>query len=447
MKPLPENHMPLIARCHSTVETINTMRVNGKVNRVVGIVIEGNGPGVPVGSLCDIFPVGSSKAVRAEVVGFQKNSILLMPIGSIKGIGPGSKIAALSSKPSIKVGMQLLGRVVDGLGNPIDNKGPLETKIEYPVYADPINPLQRAMITEPLDVGIKTVNTLITCGKGQRLGIFAGSGVGKSILLGMIARNTRADVNVIALIGERGREVREFIEKDLGQEGLERSVVIAATSDQPPLIRLRGAFIATSIAEYFRDKGMDVMLMMDSLTRFAMAQREVGLAIGEPPTTKGYTPSVFSLLPQLLERAGAVSNKGSITGLYSVLIEADDMNDPIADSVRSIIDGHIALSRDLAAQGHYPAIDVLQSISRSMIHIVTKEHIQNARKIIETLDTYKKAEDLIKIGAYVKGSSKKIDYAVSMIDKINNFLKQDIEEKVTFKESASQLAAILGSKT
>lgn len=437
------NLPPMIGKSYETLEGFNPLRVYGKVSRVVGIMIEGHGPGTSIGSLCDIYPQAGRSPIRAEVVGFQKNRIFLMPIGSLNGIGPGSKIVALRTRPSVNVGPKMLGRVIDGMGNPIDEKGPIEAETEYPIYAEPINPLKRAIISEPLDVGIKAINGLLTCGKGQRMGIFSGSGIGKSILLGMIARNTAADVTVIGLVGERGREVREFIEKDLGPSGLKRSIVVAATSDQPPLIRLRGAFIATAIAEYFRDQGKDVLLLMDSVTRFAMSQRQVGLAIGEPPTTKGYPPSVFALLPQLLERAGNVSRKGSITGMYAVLVEGDDMNDPISDAVRSIIDGHIVLSRDLAAQNHYPAIDVLQSISRVMIDIVDSEHLSASRKFVEILDTYKRSEDLIKIGAYVKGSNKKTDYAIEMIDKLNCFMQQDIREKVTLDACVTDMKKLL----
>ncbi len=432
-----------IDKAHQAIDGFNPMRVHGKVSRVVGIVIEGHGPGSSVGSLCDIYPQGSSIPICAEVVGFQKNRIFLMPIGPLNGIGPGSKIVALRSRPTVSVGPDMLGRVLDGMGKPLDGKGPIQREADYPMYAEPINPLHRAIITEPLDVGISSVNGLLTCGKGQRMGIFAGSGVGKSVLLSMIARNTNADVTVIGLVGERGREVREFIEKDLGEEGLKRSVVVAATSDQPPLIRLRGAFIATAIAEYFRDQGKDVLLLMDSVTRLAMSQREVGLATGEPPTTKGYTPSVFSILPQLLERAGNVSGKGSITGLYTVLVEGDDMNDPVADSVRSIIDGHIVLSRDLAMRSHYPAVDVLQSISRVMIDIVDGEHLETARKLIEILDIYKRSEDLIKIGAYVKGSNPDTDYAIAMVDRVNRFLRQNIGEHIPFEQCIQNMKGLL----
>jgi flagellum-specific ATP synthase len=435
--------LPKLEKMMDSLDDINTVHIHGRVNRVVGTIIEGNGPGSSVGSLCDIYPNDNIDPIRAEVVGFKKNSVFLMPIGPINGIAPGSKIVAVKSKPMIKVGNGLLGRVIDGMGNPIDGKGPIKLDEELPIYADPINPLERSRIKEPLDVGIKAINGLMTCGKGQRLGVFAGSGVGKSVLLGMISRHTTADVNVIALIGERGREVREFLEKDLGEEGLKKSVVIAATSDQPPLIRIRGAFIATAIAEYFRNQGKDTMLMMDSITRFAMAQREVGLATGEPPTTKGYTPSVFALLPRLLERAGSISDKGSITGFYAVLVEGDDMNDPVADSVRSILDGHIILSRDLTTQNHYPAIDVLESLSRVMIDVVPKEHVALSRKLVKILDAYKQSEDLIKIGAYVKGTNRDTDYAISMIDRINDFLKQDIDKQFSMDDTINMLAKLL----
>jgi flagellum-specific ATP synthase len=329
--------------------------------------------------------------------------------------------------------------VIDGLGNPIDSKGPVSTEKEYPIYTTPINPLLRSSISKPLDIGIRAVNGILTIGCGQRMGIFSGSGVGKSVLLGMIARRTSADVNVIALIGERGREVNDFIKKELGEEGLKRSVVVVATSDQLPLIRMRGAFIATAIAEYFRDKGKHVNLMMDSVTRFAMAQREIGLALGEPPATKGYTPSVFTLLPKLLERAGTSSNHGTITGLYTVLVEGDDINEPIADALRAILDGHIVLTRDLAMQNHYPAIDILKSISRVMVDVTSLKHRENANKLKAIMATYRKAEDLINIGAYIAGSSRTIDFAIDMMEKVNSYLKQEIEEKVSFEESVQQL--------
>ena len=420
---------------HDTLEKVVPITFNGKVTQVVGITIEGYGVGSFVGELCDIHAREGDVPIKAEVIGFRDSRVVLMPLGEVRGIGPGSCITGLNRKATVSIGEKMLGRVIDGLGNPIDGKGPLYLEKEYPLYAEPVNPLHRRRITEPLDVGIKAVNALLTCGKGQRMGIFSGSGVGKSVLLGMIARNTRADVSVIALIGERGREVREFIEKDLGEEGLKRSVVVVATSEQSPLVRMRGALVATSIAEYFRDKGSDVLFMMDSITRFAMAQREIGLAANEPPTTKGYTPSVFAMLPKLVERAGTSCDKGSITGLYTVLVESDDLNEPVPDAVRSVLDGHIVLSRELANRNHYPAVDPLASVSRSMIDIISQDHLDSARRFLSVLDTYKKAEDLINIGAYVAGSNPEIDYAISMIGKVNQFLKQSIGEKVNMEES------------
>jgi len=427
---------------HESLEKIVPVTFHGKVAQVMGITIEGYGVGSFVGELCDIYARGNDSPVRAEVIGFRDNRVVLMPLGEVRGIGPGSRITGLNRRATITIGEKVLGRVIDGLGKPIDDKGPLALEKEYPIYAEPINPLQRKRITEPLDVGIKAVNTLLTCGKGQRMGIFSGSGVGKSILLGMIARNTRADVNVIALIGERGREVREFIEKDLGEEGLKRSVVVVATAEQSPLVRMRGALVATTIAEYFRDRGNDVLFMMDSITRFAMAQREIGLAANEPPTTKGYTPSVFTVLPRLVERMGNHYEKGSITGLYAVLVESDDMNEPVSDAVRSILDGHIVLSRDLANRNHYPAIDPLGSVSRSMIDIIPREHLDYAHRFLSILDTYRKAEDLINIGAYVAGSNPEIDYAINMIDKVNQFLQQPIGEKISLEESVQMMKGL-----
>jgi len=431
-----------LKKYHLILEASSPISANGKVTKVVGLVAEARGPVSRLGGICDIYPKGDMPKAKAEVVGFRDNRVLLMPLEEIRGIGPGSRVVAKEQKASIGVGQGLLGRVIDGLGNPIDGKGPVPVDREYPIYANPINPLLRKRINQPLDVGIRAINGLLTIGCGQRMGIFAGSGVGKSVLLGMIARKTTADINVIALIGERGREVNDFIIKELGEEGLKRSVVVVATSDHLPLIRMRGAFVATAVAEYFRDQGKHVMLMMDSVTRFAMAQREVGLALGEPPTTKGYTPSVFTMLPRLLERAGTSSNHGTITGLYTVLVEGDDMNEPIADAVRSILDGHIILSRDLAVQNHYPAIDILGSISRVMVDITSKEHRQNASRLREILATYRKAEDLINIGAYVAGSNPRIDYAIKMIERVNRYLRQGIEENVTFEESLEELETL-----
>ncbi len=422
-----------LEKYRTELEKLDLIKYTGYVSQVIGLTIESVGPAVKIGEICRIYTLKGQTPILAEVVGFKEKKVLLMPLGEMEGIGPGSKVEALGSTLEVKVGEQLLGRVLDGLGNPIDGKGPLDTNKAYPVVASPPNPLLRAKIEEPLSLGVKAIDGLLTCGNGQRIGIFAGSGVGKSTLLGMIARNTQADINVIALIGERGREVREFIENDLQEDGLKRSVLIVATSDQPALIRNKGALLATSIAEYFRDQGKNVILMMDSLTRFSMAQREVGLAIGEPPVTRGYTPSVFASLPKLLERSGT-SDKGSITGLYTVLVDGDDMNEPIADTVRGILDGHIVLSRKIANKNHYPAIDVSASVSRVMPNIVSKEHVEKSNTIKELLSTYNSSEDLINIGAYVKGTNKKIDEAINKIDDINEFLKQDQQEKTEFSD-------------
>jgi flagellum-specific ATP synthase len=398
-----------------------------------------------MGSLCDIHGVEGEAPVTAEVLGFRDRTVLMMPLEEIRSIGPGSRVVARQERASVAAGPQLLGRVIDGLGNPIDGAGPLFSKMQYPIYAQPVNPLLRQRIRTPLDLGIRAINGLLTVGCGQRMGIFAGSGVGKSVLMGMIARKSQADVNVIALIGERGRELNEFIDKELGQEGLKKSVVVVATSDHLPLVRVRGAFVATALAEYFRDEGMHVNLMMDSLTRFAMAQREIGLALGEPPTTKGYTPSVFTLLPKLLERAGTSDHKGTITGLYTVLVEGDDMNEPIADAARSILDGHVVLTRELADRNHYPAIDVLKSISRVMEDIASLQHKHNCGSLKELLATYRKAEDLINIGAYVSGSNPAIDRSIEKIERINDFLKQDISESVGLEQSLQELDQIINS--
>lgn len=436
-------------RYDAALDRIETVRMNGKVTQVIGLLVESHGPAVSVGELCLIYSKlsDSDEPILAEVVGFRPNTVLLMPLGDIAGIGPGSIVERSSQAASIRVGRGLLGRILDGLGNPLDGAPLTDIDDEYPIYHPPLNPLLRRRITEPLGTGIKSIDGLLTLGKGQRVGIFAGSGVGKSTLLGMIAQNSSADVNVIALIGERGREVNDFIERDLGSDGLSRSVVIAATSDQSPLVRMRGAFVATTIAEYFRDQGANVFLMMDSVTRFAMSHREIGLAVGEPPTTKGYTPSVFATLPKLLERAGNASGPGSITGLYTVLVEADDMNDPIADAARSILDGHIVLSRDLATQNHFPAIDVLESISRLMPDIVSSEHYAGNQKLRQTLAAYKKSEDLINIGAYVSGSSRDIDYAITMNEPINTYLRQQTGQHVRYDEAVYQLATMFPAVT
>ena len=413
-------------------------RVYGKVNQVVGLVIEGKGPISSVGDAALIYPVDSGAPIDAEVVGFKDGKTLLMPLGDLRGVGIGSRILSKRKTVDAIVGEGLLGRVIDGLGNPMDGKGPIQSSESIPIYRDTVNPMKKKRIHEPLDLGLRGINGLLTCGKGQRIGIFAGSGVGKSVLLGMVARHTEAKVNVIGLIGERGREVREFIERDLG-DGLKHSVVIVATSDQPPLIRVRGAFLTIAIAEYFRDAGSDVLLLMDSLTRFSMAQREIGLAIGEPPTSKGYTPSVFSFLTKLLERAGNGEGQGTMTAIYTVLVEGDDLDDPIADSARSILDGHIVLSRKLADQNHYPPVDVLRSVSRLMKDIAPREQIEYAGKIIEILSEYERAEDLINIGAYTPGNNQKVDYAVSMIDKVKTFLVQEVDDRVTLDETCNSM--------
>jgi len=424
-----------------------TLKVRGKVTKIVGLVVEGYCPEASVGTMCELAPLGGEPPVPAEVVGFRDSRALLMPMGELRGLGPGSLIRVCRSSASMGVGEALLGRVIDALGEPIDDGPPLPPmECESQIYALPPGPMQRRKIEQPLDLGVRAINSMLTCGLGQRLGIMAGSGVGKSVLLGMMARDARADVNVIALVGERGREVREFIERDLGEEGLARSVVVVATSDQSPLLRKRGAFVATTIAEYFAAKGMSVLLMMDSVTRFAMALREIGLAIGEPPTTKGYTPSVFAALPKLLERAGSFRAGGSITGLYTVLVEGDDMNEPIADAVRSILDGHIVLSRQMAAKNHFPAIDILGSASRVMRDIVSADHLRHAGQVREVLATYREAEDLVNIGAYVGGSNAKIDYALGRIEAVNTFLCQGMEEKFDMLDSLEGLKKLVAAR-
>lgn len=420
------------------------LKVNGSVKQVIGLVIESVGPNCSMGDVCMIKSRDGQNLCLSEVVGFRDNRVLSMILGDAARVGPGSEIVATDRALSTGVGEELLGRVIDGLGNPIDGKGPIVTKEVRSIYNAPPNPLDRQRITQPVRTGIRSIDALLTCGNGQRVGIFAGSGVGKSVMLGMIARNTSADVNVIALVGERGREVAEFMDHELGPEGLKRSVVVVATSDKAALIRLKAAFLATTIAEYFRDRGMNVMLLMDSVTRLAMAQREVGLAIGEPPTTKGYTPSVFAMLPKLLERAGT-ARRGSITGMYTVLVEGDDMTDPVADAVRSILDGHIVLSRRLASAGHYPAIDVLESVSRVMPAITTDEHRHAAHRLLDMMATYREAEDLINIGAYVKGSNPRIDEALRNWEKIRVFLRQKADEKTDFDESIAQLTGMMAN--
>jgi len=461
--------------CRGIIEQIEALHSFGKVSKVVGLVAEGSGLDAPLGAVCHILPE-DGKSIAAEVVGFRDGKVLFMPYGDMRGVKPGSLIRNSSLPPVFPAGPQLLGRTLDAFGNPLDGGPPLSSQPTHPLspitiqgnftvpttvaadltregrvpvwrqgttplYADPPSPLQRPRISEVLDVGVRSINALLTLGKGQRMGIMAGSGVGKSTLMGMMARYTAADVNVIGLIGERGREVLEFIEKDLGMEGMARSVVIVSTSDQSPLVRMRAAYAATAAAEYFRDHGLDVLLMMDSITRFAMAAREVGLAVGEPPTTKGYTPTVFAQLPKLLERAGR-SDRGTITGVYTVLVDGDDFNEPIADAVRSILDGHIVLTRDLADQGHFPAIDVLRSISRLRADICSQEAIRNGQGLLRHLAAYRKVEDMINIGAYAQGSNQDIDRAIAMVPRINEFLRQDVAENQPFTVCEEKMAAL-----
>lgn len=426
------------------IETAHVTKELGIVQEVTGLIVKGFLPNASIGSMVEIQPLGIDHKYKAEVVGFKDRMVLMMPLEETHGIGFGSKIELVQSSATIGVSFQLLGKVIDGLGNSIDGSFKLRDTIEYPIYNKVRNPLDRRPIREPLDLGVRAVNAALTLGKGQRVGIMAGSGVGKSVLMGMMARNSKADINVIALIGERGREVREFIENDLGPEGLKKSVVVVVTGDQSPLLRIRGAAVATAIAEFFSAQGKDVLLLVDSCTRIAMAQREIGLSVGEPPATKGYTPSVYSLLPKLLERAGSFEGEGSITGLYTVLVEGDDMDDPIGDAVRSIVDGHWVLNRRLAQSGHYPAVDILQSASRVMRAVTTPEHQKLAIKLRDVLATYRESEDLINIGAYKAGSNPKIDRAIKCIDRVNDFLKQSIDEKADLQPGLNQLQIILG---
>lgn len=422
---------------NNVVNNINTINHVGKIVEIIGLTIVADGPASSIGDLCHIV-CDDGNIIYSEVVGFKKDCILLMPLGSIEGLCAGAKVVNTGEHMKVKVSESLLGRVLDGLGNPIDNKGDIIADDYYPTVAPIINPLDRKPIDEPLTLGLRAIDGLNTIGKGQRVGIFAGSGVGKSTTMAMIAKNTSADINVIALIGERGREVREFIEQTLGTEGMKRSIVVCATSEQPALVKIKASFVACAIAEYFRDKGKDVLFMLDSVTRIALAQREVGLAVGEPPATRGYTPSVFALLPKFLERAGAAKT-GTITGLYTVLVEGDDMNEPIADAARSILDGHIALSRALAHKNHYPAIDILGSISRVMNNIIDEEHKNAAGKIRNLMASYAKNEDLINIGAYAKGSDATVDKAIALHDKINAYLQQSSDDKSDFEVTKNEL--------
>ena len=443
---LNDASIPSIDRFRSALNRVRQTSVfenRGRVTQLIGLVIESEGPMASVGEVCRIESIRHDSSTLAEVVGFRNNRVLLMPLGELHGIHPGSEVTALGSPLKVPTGEGLKGRVIDGLGQPLDDRGPIQSEENVPLIVAPPHPLKRDRILDPFRTGIKSIDTLIPCGRGQRMGIFAGSGVGKSTLLGMIASQAEADVNVIALIGERGREVREFLEKDLDEEGRRKSIVVVATSNEPALARMRGAFLAMAISEYFRDKGQNVLLMMDSVTRFAMAQREIGLAVGEPPATRGYTPSVFSLLPQLLERAGN-SDRGSITGLFTVLVEADDMNDPIGDAVRSILDGHIVLTRELAQQNHYPAIDVLQSVSRLSRDLTTSDQQSLAAHSREMLAVYKENEDLINIGAYPAGSSTSIDESIQLREPLSRFLRQNVREGFSRDQSWSQLGKVMG---
>ncbi|AUZ38664.1 flagellar protein export ATPase FliI [Bacillus paralicheniformis] len=426
------------------IETADSYKRYGKVKQAVGLMIESKGPECSIGDVCKIYTKGDGpKAIKAEVVGFKDQNILLMPYLEAANIAPGSIVEATGESLRVKVGSGLIGQVVDAFGNPLDGSALPKGLAQVSTEQAPPNPMKRPPIREKMAVGVRSIDSLLTVGKGQRVGIFAGSGVGKSTLMGMIARETAADLNVIALVGERGREVREFIEKDLGEEGLKRTIVVVATSDQPALMRLKAAYTATAIAEYFRDKGQNVMFMMDSVTRVAMAQREIGLATGEPPTTKGYTPSVFAILPKLLERTGTTEN-GSITAFYTVLVDGDDMNEPIADTVRGILDGHIVLDRSLANKGQFPAVNILKSISRVMSNIAGKDHIRAANRFREMLSTYQNSEDLINIGAYKKGSSREIDEAIQFHPKLISFLKQEVDEAASLEESISLLKSLTG---
>lgn len=432
-------------RFSEVIQKSKPIQLIGKVQKVVGLVLESDGPRAPIGEICYLRDADGRIFNQAEIVGFKEgNKILSMVLGSLENIAPGTEIVSTGKPFQVKLSNHLLGRVIDGLGRPIDGKPSFPIHQKRSIYAAPPNPLTRKIISEPLYTGIRAIDGLLSLGRGQRAGIFAGSGVGKSTLLGMIAKNTSADINVIALVGERGREVKEFIENELGEEGLMKSVVVCATSDQPALVRVKAALLATTISEYFRDQGLDVMLMMDSVTRLAMAQREVGLAIGEPPTTRGYTPSVFSLMQQTMERAGT-SDKGSVTALYTVLVDGDDFNEPISDSARGILDGHIMLSRKMASLGHYPAIDVLESVSRVMNKVIFDDHSIAARKVKQLMANYRRSEDLITIGAYQKGTNPDTDKAIQMHDQINAFLRQNIDESTSWEDTVEMLLELANS--
>ena len=435
------NHL---SRYLEAVAPADPLLVMGKVTQVVGLVAEAQGINLPVGA--GVYLHTDDEPVLAEVVGFKGGGMLVMPYAETRGLRPGCPVSSAGSEAMVRVGPGLLGRVIDGLGCAADGGPEPDYQALYPLYSDPPSAVHRRRIKEPVDVGVRVLNAMLTLGKGQRIGIFAGSGVGKSSLLGMIARHTAADINVIALVGERGREVREFMERDLGEEGMKRSVVVVATSDQPALVRMRAAFLAHSVAEYFRDQGRDVMLMMDSVTRFALAGREVGLSVGEPPTTKGYTPSVFAQLPRLLERAGTSQGEGSITGIYSVLVEGDDVTEPVADAMRSILDGHVVLTRELADRGHYPAVELMGSVSRLMPEVNPPEVLKASRRLAELVAAYRRNEDLINIGAYSQGANPTIDLAIRLMDRINGFLCQALDEGVDLESSRQQLVGLVREK-
>jgi flagellum-specific ATP synthase len=438
----PSTPEPLsLDRYVSQLAGIDTTPMSGRVVRTVGLLIESAGPRASVGEICEVMGPDGGRSLPVQVVGFREGTLLTVPLGETSGVRPGDRIVARAGAVSIGVGPELLGRVVDALGHPLDG-APLRTAHRAPLYPPPINPMRRDPIVSPMGTGVRTIDALLTCGRGQRIGLFGGSGVGKSTLLGMMTRGTSADVIVLALVGERGREVRSFLEHDLGPEGRRKSVVVVSTSDNPPLLRMRAAYSATAIAEHFRDQGLNVLLLMDSVTRFAMSQREVGLAAGEPPTTKGYPPSVFALLPSLLERAGAVRGSGSITAMYTVLVDGDDHNEPIADAVRSILDGHIVLSRDLAARQHYPPIDVLQSVSRTMPDVTDVNHRRKAGQVRDWMATIRDSEDLVSVGAYVEGSNPRIDEARRRRDTIDAFLCQDADTLCGLTDAITSLEAL-----
>ena len=422
-------------------EQAEVLPLAGRVVRTVGLIVESRGPRAGVGQICELRS-REGRRMMVEVVGFRDDHVLSVPLGGVTGIHPGDVVVTSGRSGAVPVGEALLGRVVDGLGRPLDEGGPVATSEDYPLRPPALNPLARASITTPLGTGVTAIDALLTCGRGQRLGLFGGSGVGKSTLLGMMARGTSADVSVIALVGERGREVRAFLEENLGAEGLARSVVVVETSDSSPLLRLRAAHTATAVAEYFRGQGRDVLLLLDSITRLAMAQREIGLAAGEPPTSKGYPPSVFAMLPNLLERTGNLKKGGSITAFYTVLVEGDDTNEPVSDAVRAILDGHVVLSRDLAQRNHYPAIDVLQSVSRTMPDVVSESHRTKAGQVREWLATARESEDLVSVGAYVAGSNPRVDEALAHRDAIDAFLRQGADELTSYESAAETLAEL-----